>query len=93
MKTFKEIWKRAGTKFRVIFSVVDWKDVLLRSVKTFLQAAVTLIGASLADGSIFTAGQAVWLSAIAGGVAAVWNGVLSPALLAVHSKADEEIQL
>ena len=91
MKTFKEFWKRAGTKLRVIFSVVDWKDVLIRSVKTFLQAAVTLIGASLADGSIFTAGQAVCLSAIAGGVAAVWNGVLSPAFLAVHNKADEEI--
>lgn len=92
MRTFKEFWKRAGAKLRVIFSVVDWKDVLIRSVKTFLQAAVTLIGASLADGSIFTAGQAVWLSAIAGGVAAVWNGVLSPAFLVVHNKADEEIQ-
>ena len=57
-----------------------------------LQADVTLIGASLADGSIFTAGQAVWLSSIAGGVAAVWDNVLSPTFLTVHKKADEEIQ-
>ena len=33
----------------------------------------------------------VVLSALAAGIAAVWNGVLSPALKAVHEKADQEI--
>ena len=92
MKSFKEFWVKVWDKICVIFSVVDGKDVLIRSVKTFFQAAITLIGASLADGSIFqSTGQAVWLSAIAGGIAAVWNGVLSPALQLIHNKADEEI--
>jgi len=92
MKPFKEFLKKASTKLRVIFSVVDWKDVLIRSIKTFFQAAIALIGASLADGSIFqNTGQAVWLSAVAGGIAAVWNGVLSPAFSTLHNKADEEI--
>ncbi|HPJ03122.1 MAG TPA: hypothetical protein PKU80_09810 [Candidatus Limiplasma sp.] len=93
MKSFKEFWKRVSTKLCVIFSVVNWKDVLIRSIKTFFQAAIALIGASLADGSIFqNTGQAVWLSAIAGGIAAVWNGVLSPAFNTLHNKADDEIQ-
>jgi len=73
--------------------VVDWKDVLIRSIKTFFQAAIALIGASLADCNIFqNTEQAVWLSAIAGGIATVWNGVLSPALQLIHNKDDEEIQ-
>ena len=92
MKTFKEFWKRAVTKLRVIFSVVDWKDVLIRSVKTFFQAAFACVATALADGSIVTdAGQVFWLSALSAGIAAVWNGVLSPAIRMVHNKADEEI--
>jgi hypothetical protein len=85
---------RKGPRLCVIFSVVvDWKDVLIRSIKTFFQAAIALVDASLADGSIFqNTGQAVWISAITGGIAAVWNGVLSPAIQHIHNKADEEIQ-
>ena len=92
MKTVKLLWAKSAAKLKLIFSVVDWKDVLIRSVKTFFQAAFACVATALADGSIVTdAGQVFWLSALSAGIAAVWNGVLSPAIRIVHNKADEEI--
>lgn len=63
---------------------VNWKDVLIRSVKTFAETAFTFLVAELAGVELFAAEPGVWislaLSAGAAGVAAVWNGVIEPVL-------------
>lgn len=63
---------------------VDWKDVFVRSIKTFVETAFTFIVAELAGVEIFAADKSMWisiaLSAGAAGVAAVWNGVIEPVL-------------
>lgn len=65
---------------------IDWKDVGVRSLKTFVQTFVAvfgqdLIGVNLFDGSMT---DLMWcgmfLSAMAAAVSAVWNGVLTPLL-------------
>lgn len=62
---------------------VDWKDVLIRALKTFFQTAgsvfvAALSGVNFADkkSDMFWIGLA--MSAGAAGLSAVWNGVLSP---------------
>lgn len=63
--------------------IVDWKDVVIRAVKTFLQTAVSYLIAAL-GGVDFGSnlGRTFWiglgLSAGAAGLSAVWNGVLQP---------------
>ena len=64
--------------------MIDWKDVLIRSVKTFAETAFTFLVAELAGVELFAADKSVWislaLSAGAAGCAAVWNGVIEPVL-------------
>ena len=63
---------------------IDWKDVFVRALKTFMEAFVTFVGAELAGVDIFHADKSMWcalaLSAAAAGVSAVWNGVVEPAV-------------
>ena len=64
--------------------MINWKDVLIRSVKTFVETAVAFLVAELAGVEVFAADKGMWislaLSAGAAGVAAVWNGVIEPML-------------
>ena len=70
---------------------VDWKDVLVRSVKTFAETAIALLATELAGMDLFAQDECVWislgLSAGAAGVAAVWNGVIEPLLSLPAGKA------
>lgn len=63
---------------------VNWKDVAVRAVKTFVEAAVAFVGAELAGVDIFTVDKGMWLalgvSAAAAGISAVWNGLVEPAV-------------
>ena len=90
MKMIQQVWNKSLVKLRAIFGVVNWKDVLIRSLKTFVQAALAFASTALSTGNIVHGiSQTLVLSALAAGIAAVWNGVLSPALKAVHEKADQ----
>ena len=64
--------------------MTNWKDVLIRSVKTFAETVAAFLIAELAGVEIFAADKRMWislaLSAVAAGVAAVWNGVIEPVL-------------
>lgn len=64
--------------------MIDWKDVLIRSVKTFVETAVAFLLAELAGVEVFAADKEMWigiaLSAGAAGISAVWNGVIEPVL-------------
>lgn len=92
MKMIQQAWGKALVKLKAIFGVVNWKDVLIRSLKTFVQAALAFASTALSTGNIVHGiSQTLVLSALAAGIAAVWNGVLSPAMKAVHEKADQEI--
>ena len=92
MKMIQQVWNKSLVKLRAIFGVVNWKDVLIRSLKTFVQAALAFASTALSTGNIVHGiSQTLVLSALAAGIAAVWNGVLSPALKAVHEKADQEM--
>jgi len=61
---------------------VDWKDVGVRAVKTFLEAAAAFLMAEIAGAELFSMGRQMWcaigISAAAAGVSAVWNGVIEP---------------
>jgi hypothetical protein len=63
---------------------IDWKDVLERSAKTFVQAAVTCLLMQMKGVDLFAPDRSdkLWLSlllsTIAAGLSAVWNIVLSP---------------
>ena len=63
---------------------IDWKDVLIRAIKTFMEAAVAFLGAELAGVDIFHADKSMWcamgISAAAAGIAAVWNAMIEPAV-------------
>lgn len=62
----------------------DWKDVGLRSWKTFAEAFIAFLIAGMAGMDLFAGDAEVWVSlgvsAGAAGIAAVWNGVISPLL-------------
>ena len=64
--------------------MVDWKDVAIRSVKTFIEAVVAFFLTELAGVDIFATGEDMWVSivvaGVAAGVAAVYNGVIKPML-------------
>lgn len=63
---------------------INWKDVLVRAVKTFVQTAGSYAIAALSGVDFFEGdkGETFWVgvavSAGAAGISAVWNTVLSP---------------
>lgn len=61
---------------------IDWKDVLVRAVKTFAEAFIAFVGAELSGVNIFTIDRGMWfavgISAAAAGISAVWNGIIFP---------------
>lgn len=63
---------------------INWKDVLVRAGKTFVQTAVSYLIANLSGVNFFNGDQSetFWiglaLSAGAAGVSAAWNGVIAP---------------
>lgn len=63
---------------------VNWKDVAVRAVKTFVEAAVAFAGAELAGMDLFAIDKSMWaavgLSAAAAGISAIWNGMIEPAI-------------
>ena len=69
---------------------LDWKDVGIRAVKTFLEAAVAFVIAEIAGAELFEIGSQMWcaigISAAAAGISAVWNGVIEPLILPVISE-------
>ena len=74
---------------------VNWKDVAVRAVKTFIEAAVAFAGTELAGMDVFAIDKRVWcavgISAAAAGVSAIWNGMIEPVitpLLASRSEGD-----
>lgn len=87
-----------------MFKKVNWKDVGIRSLKTFIEAAIPLILTALTgidyagDGNtIKSVLIATLLSAAATGICAVWNGVINPLLNGIKTgpehpehKDDEE---
>jgi len=63
---------------------VNWKDVVIRAVKTFAEAVIAFAGAELAGMDLFAMDRGVWcamgISAAAAGISAVWNGMIEPAI-------------
>lgn len=63
---------------------IDWKDVIVRAVKTFAEAFIAFVGAEMTGVDIFSVGKDVWvavgISAAAAGISAVWNGMIEPLL-------------
>ena len=61
---------------------VNWKDVAVRAVKTFIEAFVAFVGAELAGMDLFSIDKGMWaavgVSAVAAGISAVWNGMIEP---------------
>ena len=70
--------------------MVDWKDAPTRSLNCSCRPRSRSSSTALSTGNIVHGiSQALVLSTLAAGIAAMWNGVLSPALKAVHEKADQ----
>jgi len=61
---------------------IDWKDVGVRAVKTFLEAAAAFVMAEISGAELFAIDGQMWgaigISALAAGLSAVWNGVIEP---------------
>lgn len=61
---------------------INWKDVAIRAIKTFIQTAVSVFVAGIGGVDVFAAEPGFWLglgiSAGAAGVSAVWNGLIEP---------------
>lgn len=61
---------------------IDWKDVLVRSMKTFIETAVACLLTSFTEINLFDTDAGVWLaiglSAGSAGCSAVWNGIIQP---------------
>ena len=69
----------------------DWKDVGIRAVKTFLEAAAAFVMAEISGAELFEISNQMWcaigISAAAAGISAVWNGVIEPLILPVIDEA------
>lgn len=62
----------------------DWHDIARRAEKTFVQTAVAAFMVSLPAGDVTTSALVTaGTAAIAAGVSAVWNTVLTPKLRSV----------
>lgn len=65
-------------------AMIDWKDVGVRALKTFIQTFVSVFGQDLIGVNLFdgTMTDVMWigmaLSAGAAAASAVWNGILAP---------------
>lgn len=61
---------------------IDWKDVLVRSAKTFIETAVACLLTAFTEINLFETDAGVWLaigiSAASAGCSAVWNGIIQP---------------
>jgi hypothetical protein len=57
-------------------------DVLIRALKTFVQASIAYLVASIGAVDVFDKGVAegLLIGAIAAGISASWNGVVQPRL-------------
>jgi len=75
---------------------MDARDVAVRSVKTFAEAAAAFLIAEIGGAELFAMDRGMWfaigISAVAAGVAAVWNGVLAPMLAPLLKRAKREPQ-
>ena len=85
---------KPGKKERYRMALVNWKDVWVRSLKTFVQAAFSCLIASL-SGVNFTTGtknETFWvglgLAACAAGLSAAWNGILQPIFTTATQESD-----
>lgn len=93
----KQFLKNSWAKLVLIFSVVDWRDVAVRSVKTSWLAAFGVFCTVVP--TLFTLSGNLFKSALGGlvssmlsaAVCAAWNGVISPAFKLLNQKADEVI--
>lgn len=63
---------------------INWKDVAVRAIKTFVEAFIACVGAEVAGMDLFAIGKEMWcavgISAAAAGISAVWNGMIDPAI-------------
>lgn len=63
---------------------VNWKDVAVRAIKTFVEAFAACLGAELTGMDLFAIDRGMWcavgISAAAAGISAVWNGIVEPAV-------------
>ena len=61
---------------------INWKDVAIRALKTFVEAFIACAGAELAGMDLFAIDKGMWcavgISAAAAGISAVWNGMIEP---------------
>lgn len=77
--------KIAWSKYKNELTLIDWADVTIRALKTFVQVAITYAATAL-TGINFTKelSDTFWLgfmlSAGSAGVSAAWNSVLMPVL-------------
>lgn len=69
-----------------ILSLIDWKDVGSRALKTFFQAAVAYVLAAIGNVDIFGGNveKTFWvgllISTLSAGASAAWNAVVKPAI-------------
>lgn len=85
MKMFFDKVKTAWVKYRLELGLIDWADVTVRALKTFIQVAITyavtaLTGVNFAKELSGTFWLGFLLSAGSAGISAAWNSVLMPVL-------------
>ena len=51
------------------------KDIVIRAIKTFIQAFLSVVIVSLADITDMTTLKAALIAALAAGISAVWNSI------------------
>jgi hypothetical protein len=75
------MWGKIVAKIRELLSIVDWKDVGIRALKTFAETTLSCVMATLSDPT-----QTLTVGVISLGVTAVWNGVLEPVAKSLLAK-------
>lgn len=79
-----------------ILSLVDWKDVGIRALKTFFQAALAYVLAAIGNVDMFSGnvGKTFWvgllISTLSAGASAAWNAVIKPAIVAWKEKLAQD---